>query len=111
MTRFEEAMDHVKNEFDATGKDVRIFMDEKTKIPNGGWTPVKDKLPEKNGNYLVTIKPTSNFSYVTVHYFGIFNNHLSFYDYFDGEYFELNCITAWMPLPAPYKEEKCNQEI
>ena len=29
MTRFEQAMRNVQSEFDATGEDVRIFMDSK----------------------------------------------------------------------------------
>ena len=59
------------------------------------WISVKDRLPEKNGWYLVMIKWADE---ATTLYF--FDN--SWYDEED----EVYSVTHWMPLPMPPKEEK-----
>lgn len=55
------------------------------------WIPVTERLPEKPGIYAVW----------TARGFG---NHLSASNW-DGESWSL-CVTHWMPLPTPPKEEQ-----
>lgn len=57
--------------------------------PKAGWIPVSERLPEKAGKYLVTVKNG--------------NVYAGVYDAFSGQF---QCAaTAWMPLPEPYRAE------
>ena len=52
-----------------------------------GWIPVSERLPEKTGKYLVTVKNGNVYA-------GVF-------DEYSGKF---QCAaTAWMPLPEPYQ--------
>lgn len=53
------------------------------------WIPTSERLPKKNGGYLVTVKQ----GYVTTALW------LGVTKYWDN-------VTAWQPLPDPYKAEK-----
>lgn len=57
------------------------------------WIPVSERLPEKNGYYLVT-----DFESVEEAYFSFDRIWLSRYED------KMKGVTAWMPLPDPYKE-------
>lgn len=70
------------------------------------WISVKDKLPEAEGIYVCYAKK-DNFSFLDTLRFRL--NHKGkkcFCDY-DAEldYFEINYVTHWMPLPEPPKGE------
>lgn len=65
------------------------------------WIPVSERLPEENGQYLVTVKNLTGYEQ-------LYNN------VFECEFFEKdwifkgwkdNKVIAWMPLPQPYKAE------
>ena len=87
------------------------------------WTPVNEP-PKENGKYLVTRKLSKAFDLDIIDVLS-FNHNLfevdkyefageeraGWYDY-DGEwgYFEINDVTAWMPLPKPYKAESEDKE-
>jgi hypothetical protein len=66
----------------------------------GGWIPCSERLPEKNGYYLVTQK---RYSLDTHRLIRIETDYVRFEngEWGRANYFE---ITAWQPLPAPYKE-------
>lgn len=67
-----------------------------------GWIPVTERLPEKGGWYLVTWEDQfKTVRGVTVSEF-IEPKGLTDIGHFEG--FVLREITAWMPLPEPYKE-------
>lgn len=81
----------------------RIALDEhlldlppvypKSDKPSGKWIPVSERFPEEDGGYLVTI----NDGYVhTALWLG------------NAEYW--NRVTAWMPLPKPYKPQESEEE-
>ena len=53
------------------------------------WIPVSEKLPEKNGEYLITGRQ------------GAVNKRR----YHDGHWYSNWSVIAWMPLPEPYKAE------
>ena len=56
------------------------------------WIPVSEKLPEKDGCYLVTEKSGRVCTYV-------------FHKEGNSEEYWTRCTTAWMPLPLPWKGE------
>lgn len=57
------------------------------------WIPVTERLPDKDGLYLVSVK----------------NDHERRYSktcwYSDKNWFARQDVVAWMPLPQPYKAE------
>ena len=58
------------------------------------WIPVSERLPKKSGKYLVTVKNG--------------NVYAGTYDAFSGKF---QCaVTAWRPLPKPYKAEGSDTE-
>jgi len=85
-------------------------------LPNGGWTPVSERLPE-DGIYLVTVERIVGKSRVEIKSFAKdlnkvdefdFPNHkCGWYDY-DSEYgyWEDTNVIAWMPLPAPFEPQE-----
>ena len=71
---------------------------------SSGWIPVSERLPEKSGKYLITIKNLTGFE--------IPKEYVFICDYFHAikefmfDTWEDNKIVAWQPLPEPYKEAK-----
>ena len=67
--------------------------------PEQRWISVSERLPDKEGNYLMTAQPTYN------HAKDIRIAHWSgrWVGYVKSE------IIAWMPLPEPYTEEGENE--
>ena len=63
--------------------------------PEQRWIPMKERCPEKDGRYLCTFQGKA------VHICMYLNGCFRIY----GENKD-NLITAWMPLPEPYREEE-----
>ena len=65
------------------------------------WIPVSERLPEKNGNYLIQVNSSDGTAIITFMIVDHYNE--------DGTW--LHCdnktrkVIAWMPLPEPYKAE------
>lgn len=81
------------------------------------WISVKDRLPDKDGDYLVTRKVfnkpivgKSSFAknLYTVDQFDFHNKRRAGWYYYDSEYGfgEETDVIAWQELPEPYKEEE-----
>ena len=82
------------------------------------WIPCSERLPEEDGEYLVTVKPmlksmrnyirhcdfARNLYLVDEYDFVDKKGVAGFYKY-DSEYgyYEMTEVIAWMPLPEPYK--------
>ena len=61
------------------------------------WIPVEDRLPTEDGEYLVTrsnYAETTHIVDVAIWYKSEKKNH---------GFHKANKVTAWMPLPEPYK--------
>ena len=78
------------------------------------WTPVTERLPEKDGKYLVH-KDLWGTSYIAAIRFAKVGENVCAYDLkgqknvwydYDSEtgYVRVNTVTHWMPLPEPPKE-------
>lgn len=71
----------------------------------GHWIPVSERLPEENGQYLITVKYKPEEDYEN-----IYAEHGEWADgrwdmFCFGHCGEVEGIVAWMPLPEPYKAE------
>ena len=75
------------------GKDVKSIapLDESADRPTG-WIPVSERLPGKNGCYLVSTTGENNYI-IDIAY------------YIEGMWHKASRIKAWMPLPEPYRED------
>ena len=80
------------------------------------WISVKDKLPEKDGGYLVVINYFGNHQSINVRSFAKAGETVNEYDLageknvwyrYDSEYgyVSTDSVTHWMPLPLPPKGE------
>lgn len=69
------------------------------------WIPVSERLPEKNGKYLVFLtNPVRNQSdNVFTSWYNVY------YKEFETEK-SLDYVKAWMPLPEPYRESEEEDE-
>ena len=77
------------------------------------WIPVTERVPDKDGDYLV-IKDLSGDPYTDILGFAVDGDKICrfdlsgekncFYYYYDGEYISTDNVTHWMPLPQPPKE-------
>ena len=81
-------------------KDLQPVTPQESKT--GHWIPVSERLPEEGGDYLTTIsfdigdeEPVRE---VYKNFFCILSKKWLYREH--DEY-----VTAWMPLPEPYKEE------
>lgn len=77
----------IEDENELDGNEMRDLVEFLSKLPR--WIPVSERLPDKNGRYLVTVKQ----GYIT---FGTWVDVAENWAQ----------VTAWMPLPQPYKERE-----
>lgn len=90
-----ETFTEPRNDMDKTTIDAckgAIELLEQTR-----WIPCNERLPEKNGNYLVTVESsdgTASIKYQTVEHYGPEWLHDK----------KTRKVIAWMPIPEPYKK-------
>lgn len=92
----EDFMHDVYNELDflPTNEEANRIIDIFDRVTSSieqepRWIPVSERLPEEDGGYLVAVKR----GYVTT-------------ALWVGNVENWKKVTAWMPLPKPYKEDK-----
>ena len=68
-------------------------------VKQSDWIPCSERLPKKEGFYLVTLKYKRG-AETTIRFFRIENGEC-YWSKWGNE-----IITAWQPLPEPYREEK-----
>ena len=88
----------------AEGKNVFEIIEEQPKV--GGWIPVSERLPENGCGVLATVNGKhNNTTFIDA-------LEIAEYDSDEGWIIEgyldwINPdVTAWMPLPEPYKESE-----
>lgn len=69
------------------------------------WIPVSERLPKEPGHYLVTMKH-GDISFVEQRWY----DGEGYNEYVDYFWRNSSNITAWMPLPEPYKIEGSDGE-
>ena len=79
-----------------------------------GWIPVSERLPERNGAYLVWMQwPCDEEPTVSIinydadcEMFGEWHEHYHSITlgYLDSDFDEIKGVIAWMPLPKPFGE-------
>lgn len=79
-----------------------------------GWIPVEERLPEREGRYLVTFRNPRNVGLVG---YGtcrrdLFGREIGFgwFDLHEAEYFSRDAVIAWMPLPEPCRESEVEKD-
>ena len=84
-----------------------IPKEETTCQDDTKWIPCSERLPDEDGQYLITVK----YKHVNNSYDDIYAEHGEWFDgkwdmFCLGHCGEVEGIIAWMPLPKPYKEEE-----
>lgn len=71
-----------------------------------GWIPCSERLPEEDGQYLITVKykPEADYEDIYAEHGEWTNGQWDMFCF--GHCGEIEDITAWMPLPAPYKPQE-----
>lgn len=109
MRRVKERLKQYRDEFSKNRKFDAVFVssimdmieqlqdDLEQDEKENGWIPVSERLPEKEDLFIVTycgelVGATEPFTGMNYYENGKWDS--------DG-----NCVTAWMPLPEPYKED------
>ena len=105
----------------ASNEDAQRFKQTIMELPpveQKRWIPVSERLPEEDGEYLVTVKSTfkNTRNYIKLCCFARNLYLIDEYDFVDKKgiagfykydseygYYEMTDVIAWMPLPEPYK--------
>ena len=69
------------------------------RMTNDGWIPVEERMPERDGFYLISVDVPAKIDEIKVHKVWFGEKTKTFWGY--G-----NVVTAWMPLPEPYRPER-----
>lgn len=83
------SLDEVENIIYELAKE---YINTSTNI-SSGWIPCSERLPDKEGTYLVTLKKWETITFAR------------FTDIKTNPHFNA-LVIAWMPLPQPYTEEQ-----
>ncbi len=97
---------------------IKGYQDGREQEPQ--WIPISERLPEVNGEYLVTVRGlTGEYVKVEILYYAEDLYKIDEFDFndkqgvsgwynYDGEwgYYEVDNVVAWLPLPKPYMAER-----
>lgn len=75
------------------------FTEEK---PQGDWVPISERLPDKDGYYLVTLRSVEVYELVAT--VDIAKFVFSEKDGCNNGFHKANTVTAWQELPEPFDE-------
>lgn len=80
--------------------EVRLMLHEVPSAqPEQRWIPCSERLPEKDGRYQVTrYDYVANTEFIDILWY---EENLWWNRHSTGDY----AVTAWMPLPEPYRED------
>ena len=68
------------------------------------WIPVTERLPDKRGDYLVTLCGNGEPWVEIALWNETFGGRWQMVLYNDVDYSDISNVIAWMPLPKPYQE-------
>ncbi len=108
----QDAIDAISCDITITGRQnaelvaatIGKFTDRIKALPSAQrWIPCSERLPEENGQYLITVK----YEHVD-DYEDIYSEHGEWVDgkwdmFLFGHCGKVENIIAWMPLPSPYE--------
>jgi len=86
-------------------------MERSSMYYNGGWIPCSERLPEKDDQYICTVKFKHENGYPDEETHAV--EYIKAYGGWDMDRFFNECnprLIAWMPLPEPYKAESEDKE-
>lgn len=98
----EAAVDAICHHFPSVSRTrARTMLHEVPSLqPEQKWIPCSERLPEKDGRYQVTrYDYVANTEFIDILWY---EENLWWNRHSTGDY----AVTAWMPLPEPYKEEQ-----
>ena len=90
---------------------VELLKEQPERPKEWKWIPVSERLPEKDGRYLVAYWLMKDYMWMSIAWFGeaVMPNRPMHgrYFYINGEYGEVvwDNVLAWMPLPEPYRKD------
>lgn len=84
---------------------IERLADEICAIDPVRWIPVTERLPEKNGEYLVT--KTDHITYERL----IDIAHYASFIHANNGFYKADDIVAWMPLPEPWRGEEDEERL
>ena len=73
-----------------------------SEIPNN-WIPCSERLPDKRGDYLVTLRGNGEPWVEIALWNETFGGRWQMVLYNDVDYSDISNVIAWMPLPEPYQ--------
>ena len=82
--------------------DMAIEALNCSEIPNN-WIPCSERLPDKRGDYLVTLRGNGEPWVEIALWNETFGGRWQMVLYNDVDYSDISNVIAWMPLPEPYK--------
>jgi len=85
-------------------KKAKMLLDVLPTEPR--WIPVSERLPEENGQYLITVKykPEAGYENIYTEYGEWTDGRWDMFCF--GHCGEVEDIIAWMPLPESYRGDK-----
>lgn len=109
----DEAADAIEDLEFACNRYEKDYKDLCAYLPK--WIPVKERLPEEDGDYLAYVCLDDNEPFVSVlpfdanvPAFGCWEEYYSpeTYGWAGSDFFEIKGVTHWMPLPEPPTKEE-----
>jgi hypothetical protein len=104
MNKQEKALEILKGLELTTGNSnilkepLQLAISALTQQLNNGWIPVSERLPDKGGYYLVGTQYETPRAMV-----GFYYTERNEWNYWMSQ-LPIMSVTAWQPLPEPYKE-------
>lgn len=84
------------NESEST-RFIEGFIEGAEWMEQNRWVPTRERLPEDEGEYMVTRKRISSVVGASFE-----SGEFGYYDYDLEEFVALDDVIAWLPNPAPY---------
>ena len=105
LIRRQAAIEAVRSYYDECDEDERSIEERIADLPTAEpkWIPVTERLPKLGEKVLVSTKNTV--------FTQVFKCIYGTPDRWGWEHNTIKKVTAWKPLPEPYKEEKNDAEI